>query len=55
MILNTTADKAVNADKKQDIVADKKLNAVVDNTINTNKRWDTTAEPLMLIKDHITG
>ena len=53
MILDIVADKAINANKKQDIVADKKLNAAADKAINTNKKQDTTAKLSMLIKDQI--
>ena len=51
--MNAIADKAINANKKQDSVADKKLNIATDKAINTKKRQDTTSESLMLIKDQI--
>ena len=37
LILNIIANKAINANKKQDNAANKKLNAVANKTVNTNK------------------
>ena len=38
--MNAIANKVVNADKKRDIAADKKINAVADKAIDADKRWD---------------
>ena len=35
--MNAIANKAVDADKRQDIAAYKKLNIVADKTVNANK------------------
>ena len=59
--MNATANNAIDADKRKDTVAHKKLNVVADKVINIDKRQDATAgkqlnitvEPLMLIKDQI--
>ena len=60
--MNGTADKAVNADKRRVIVANKKLNTVADKAVDINKRQDAAAgkkpnavtESSIMIKDQIT-
>lgn len=39
---NTIANKALNNNKKQNILANKKINAIADKTINTNKEQNIT-------------
>ena len=51
--MNTTANKVVNADKRLDIAADKKLNIVANKTVNTDKKQNAVAEQSILIKDQI--
>ena len=38
LIANTVADEAININKEQKTVADKKLNTVADKAINANKK-----------------
>ena len=59
MILNTTVNKAIDANKEKNTTVNKKLNTAADETINTNKKQDaiaskklnTAAELPMLIKN----
>ena len=53
LIPNIIADKAIDADKRWDIAANKKLNTVADKTVDTKKEYDIAAEPSILIKDQI--
>ena len=53
MIQDTTANKAINTNKRQDIVANKKLNATADKTIDSYKKQDIITELSMLIKNQI--
>ena len=51
LIPDTIADKAVNANKRWNTIADKKLNTATDKTINADKGQNATAVPLIQIKD----
>ena len=53
LILDITADKTINADKKRKITADKKLNIATDTASNIDKRQNATVELSMVIKDQM--
>ena len=50
-ILDTVANKAIDANKEQDTIVDKKLNTIADKAVDINKRRDAFAELLILIKN----
>ena len=52
-MLDIATDKAIDANKRQNTIAIKKLNTAADKTVNTNKRQDIATELSMLIKDQI--
>ena len=43
LIVNIIANKAINADKKWDTIADKVLNTTVDKSIDANKKQNAVA------------
>ena len=51
LISNIVANEAVDANKKRDSSADKKLNAAADKAVNIDKTQDTIAELSILIND----
>ena len=53
LIVDTSADKVVNADKGQDYIAYKKLNAVANKVVGTNTRQNIATKSLILIKNKI--
>ena len=60
--MNATVDKAVDDDKRRDIIADKKLNAAAEKNVDADNERDAAAgkqsnaagELSTLIKDQIT-
>ena len=51
--MDIASNKAVNADKRRNIVGEKELNTAVDENVDADKGQDVAVEPLMLIKDQI--